>query len=140
MCVNHHPNILAIKFLKSHPLDAIVRASEPSPDWDGRDRRGVPATLDEQRRVPLLGVKFPVHQKPHLDARGHRRKAVTPPISCQTSFSAPPTRPALEVCRDSGRPMRWPNNSESRPTHWQIGAPWERVQRMHRFAAASAIE
>ena len=65
MCVNHHPNILAIKFLKSHPLDAIVRASEPSPDWDGRDRwvrwewtgpsRLSRVEIDQRHKVPLDG-------------------------------------------------------------------------------------
>ena len=58
---------LAIKF--------IVAASTPNPQWDGIDRRGMRATLEEQRHVPLMTVKFPVHQHPQLDARGHRRKA-----------------------------------------------------------------
>lgn len=62
-----------IKFLKNHPLDAAVRASKPTPEWDGRDRRGVPATLEEQDNVPLMLTKFPLRQRPQYDARGHRR-------------------------------------------------------------------
>jgi hypothetical protein len=70
---NRSDGRLAIKFLTHHPLDAFVRASKPIPEWDGRDRRGVPATLEEQQNVPLVRTTFPVHQRPQYDARGHRR-------------------------------------------------------------------
>jgi hypothetical protein len=70
---NRSDGRLAIKFLKYHPLDAAVRASKLIPEWDGRDRRGMPATLEEQLNMPLIGIKLPVHQRPQYDARGHRR-------------------------------------------------------------------
>jgi hypothetical protein len=65
---------LAIKFLRDHPVDAKVRASTPTPDWDGSDRRGIPATLEEQQNVPLMNVRLPMRQRPQSDARGRRRR------------------------------------------------------------------
>ncbi len=59
---------LAIKF-------AQFRAANSTLEWDGIDRSDAPATLEQMEGVPLMNVKLPVHQRPQLDARGHRRRA-----------------------------------------------------------------
>jgi hypothetical protein len=53
----------AIEFTQTHPAHERVLLSEPG-RIDGRfDNRSLPATLEEQRHLPLLTINRKVHQR-----------------------------------------------------------------------------
>ena len=84
---------LEIKFFKSHPLDAKVRATKPAPAYDGYDRRNTPLTVEEQTNVPIIWFpKRKIHQR-------RRSRRLTIPNDSTLSFPLNPTKDLAKLSR-----------------------------------------